>query len=727
VSGDEDDDDDVGTEDGTKVDEQDQDGDDTNDFKTLIVNQDTPLFFSGRDVKIYCKSFHMIRMRSCPQEEYDDFTDALKIEADLCPASPIIQIEDFDSLISDSCTEIHIRHNLYNWRKYQKCHLRSYSCLQSSLSYIEIEAEIFEDYIKVCGHTKDEGKKETKDIGSISESSRAQQINNQSGRSRSNDEGSGQHDGSPKLNVSSLVLVTNPEDICGVRLYFAREKNENRCPDPHDISIYAVLDKKSTIEEFLENELNECEFEQGATRIRVSIYHDQTYTPKLGEGTKEKPEIIWEEAITFSSFSYGRMNQKKGYLKIPKRPPPLTLFCDRRKYTMIQLITNSSQKPPDDPIYTDGDNIVPKSCQKYRDKEKEFGCEDYDDKQYEITEDIEEVDEQSMITEELCTIQDSVIIAIRDVASAICLISWKEHTEENKKEKIGTAFLCSLPKNLGYKAVLLSAGHNFIERELTQVGQEGYPYKDFSLLFYNIKGIPNKKQYLQKNETEVKLFNLADFLSKCDTVAVKHLYSDSESNHHDYVVFDLGITKEEIKARFNLTCLPVATHKNDENIPQALSLYGHPAPGEHWKENDELPLCSSNGTRWKDEELLEMLDKDNANQVLQKKVKIAQKKIESKLKIFYSNDTLPGSSGSPVLAVIKNDDDNDTTLKVVGIHNGGLKDLCVQKTKAHDGQTNKKRLKINYCHKMSDILKDFNENVKNITVSASGEKEEDVE
>ena len=94
-----------------------------------------------------------------------------------------------------------------------------------------------------------------------------------------------------------------------------------------------------------------------------------------------------------------------------------------------------------------------------------------EDKQCIFTEDVEEEDDQSMITVENCTRSDSVIIPIRDVASAICLISWKEHTEENKKEAVGTAFLCSLPKNLGYKAVLLSAGQNFKQRELTPVGQ----------------------------------------------------------------------------------------------------------------------------------------------------------------------------------------------------------------------------------------------------------------
>ena len=77
--------------------------DDLHDFKTFIINQDKPLLFSGRNVKIQRKSLHMLRMRFCPPEDYEDFTDSLKIEEGLCPASPIIQIEDFDSFLSNTC------------------------------------------------------------------------------------------------------------------------------------------------------------------------------------------------------------------------------------------------------------------------------------------------------------------------------------------------------------------------------------------------------------------------------------------------------------------------------------------------------------------------------------------------------------------------------------------------------------------------------------------------
>eukprot|EP00092_Neocalanus_flemingeri_P002150 GFUD01002290.1.p1 GENE.GFUD01002290.1~~GFUD01002290.1.p1 ORF type:complete len:761 (-),score=175.26 GFUD01002290.1:178-2460(-) len=338
------------------------------EFQTIIIYPDVPLFFSGIDVKIQGKTSEVLRIRRCQEEDYIEYADSLKEEG-LCPSSPIIQIEDLDSFLADSCKEIHIRHNVYEWEKYKKCHLRSYSNLQNSLSYIDIEAEMFEDYIKVCGHTAVNAKGEKKEQGSSSGSSNQQQRNNRSGNS-SNDEGYGQYDGSPKQTMRSLVHVAKPEDICDVKLYFSREKSENRCPAPHEISVYAVIDKKAKITEFIEKELPDCGREQAAERIRVAIYHDQIYTPILGESTKENPKMLWEESVTFGSFSYHMLNHKRGFIKIQKMPPPLVLFCDRRKYSMLKLTTNSKGKPPEDLIYNHGANIVPTSCQKFHNRDK---------------------------------------------------------------------------------------------------------------------------------------------------------------------------------------------------------------------------------------------------------------------------------------------------------------------------------------------------------------------
>ena len=153
---------------------------------------------------------------------------------------------------------------------------------------------MFEDYIKVCGQPNDNQKGGKKEQGSSSGSTQQQQRNDRSD-SNSNDEGYGQHDGSPKETTCSFLHLARPEDICNIRLYFTREIHENRCPAPHEISVYAVLDKKAKIDEFLEKELPELGMEQGAQRLRVVIFRDQIYTPILGKSTKNNPKMIWEE------------------------------------------------------------------------------------------------------------------------------------------------------------------------------------------------------------------------------------------------------------------------------------------------------------------------------------------------------------------------------------------------------------------------------------------------
>ena len=235
-------------------------------FETLIANPDKPVMFSGIDVKIQSITPKMIKLRMCPQEDYEDFTEALQRDEGLSPASPIIQIEDFEDFFSNSCKEIWIRHNIFHWEKQKKCHLRYYSNLRNLLSYIDIEGDMFEDYIKVCGHTSDNKEKETKEDVSASGSNTQGQRNERSD-SNSNDEGYGQHDESPKATTCYLVHVAKQEEICDIRLYFSRETQENRCPEAHKTCVHAVLDKKAKIAEFLEKELPECGREQAAERI----------------------------------------------------------------------------------------------------------------------------------------------------------------------------------------------------------------------------------------------------------------------------------------------------------------------------------------------------------------------------------------------------------------------------------------------------------------------------
>ena len=113
--------------------------------------------------------------------------------------------------------------------------------------------------------------------------------------------------------------------------------------------------------------------ELAATKIRVAIFKDQTYTPILGESPKTHPEISWDEEHPFMSFSYDLLNQKRGLSKIEKQLPPLTLYCDKRKYFMLKLRSCSSRKLPEDHIFHYGAKIVPKVCSRFSASRQSIG------------------------------------------------------------------------------------------------------------------------------------------------------------------------------------------------------------------------------------------------------------------------------------------------------------------------------------------------------------------
>ena len=133
---------------------------------------------------------------------------------------------------------MYIRHNIYNWKKFKNYQIRAYRNLQNIDSYINDKVELFEDYIKLCGNSSDERKGCKSETTASPESSNQHEQSNRSGNS-SNDEGYGQNDRSPKLSTQTLVLVARSVDICDIRLYFTREIQENRCPMPHEVSVFA--------------------------------------------------------------------------------------------------------------------------------------------------------------------------------------------------------------------------------------------------------------------------------------------------------------------------------------------------------------------------------------------------------------------------------------------------------------------------------------------------------
>merc|ERR1719318_80479 len=92
--------------------------------------------------------------------------------------------------------------------------------------------------------------------------------------------------------------------------------------------------------------------------------------------------------------------------------------------------------------------------------------------------------------------------------------------------------------------------------------------------------------------------------------------------------------------------------------------------GGEWKK-EKLSLKFSQGNTLNTNLVLDSLKLKNAGNGQSEEVSNQITRIETRKKLCYTPDTLPGSSGSPVMCVIKNREDEDESC-VVAIHNGGL-------------------------------------------------------
>ena len=106
---------------------------------------------------------------------------------------------------------------------------------------LDVAAEMFEDYITVCGHTSNDTKGEGKEA--------VQPVNSKPNKKRNvgNNGEDVENDANSNQLTQSLVFVAKCEDLCDVKLYFSREIRENRCPSAHEVAVHAVLDKKAKI------------------------------------------------------------------------------------------------------------------------------------------------------------------------------------------------------------------------------------------------------------------------------------------------------------------------------------------------------------------------------------------------------------------------------------------------------------------------------------------------
>ena len=121
----------------------------------------------------------------------------------------------------------------------------------------------------------------------------------------------------------------------------------------------------------------------------------------------------------------------------------------------------------------------------------------------------------------------------------------------------------------------------------------------------------------------------------------------------------------------------------------------------------ELALSLSNGTGKGPERIEKQLENHKDKGTSKKLGHMLDhwiKRVKVRTKLFYDCDTVRGSSGSPVVTMVKDKDDEYTTSVVVGIHNGGMDKLL-----DYDEDSNKQWSKINYAHKTLDILDRFSD------------------
>ena len=257
--------------------------------------------------------------------------------------------------------------------------------------------------------------------------------------------------------------------------------------------------------------------------------------------------------------------------------------------------------------------------------------------------------------------------------------------------------MCSLPRDFNYEVVLFSAGHNF-----KGFAPENYPYEECSIFFHNLTGVKSEEEFekmkVNKKGTEgIEFWNLATFLSRFDAGV---FYSYDDSLHEDYIAFRLRISKDVFEKEQDLQCLPMGAEAGEGC--QLMAVYGHPGIDGSV---EKLPLMLSSGTRTEGKEILPQLEAwlEDGGRTSNPSFKKNTSIVNSNKKLFHSCDTLHGSSGSPVVTVVKEKTGGkeSTTTVVVGIHNGGMDTLVEYR----EGRKN--RPKINYAHDLKQLLTRF--------------------
>ena len=155
-----------------------------------------------------------------------------------------------------------------------------------------MSADVFEDYVKVCGPYTQQTIQARCDL---SKKAAHNPYPYRGRRANSDDDGYEGGSASPTPTTRYIVIAAEEKDICCMRLYFSRRIN-NKCSfsKPHDIKVHVVLEMKDKMHEFVNIEMRDEDLEKAADRIRFLVHANQVYNPAMGSAGPSSV-IVWDD------------------------------------------------------------------------------------------------------------------------------------------------------------------------------------------------------------------------------------------------------------------------------------------------------------------------------------------------------------------------------------------------------------------------------------------------
>ena len=273
---------------------------------------------------------------------------------------------------------------------------------------------------------------------------------------------------------------------------------------------------------------------------------------------------------------------------------------------------------------------------------------------------------QEKIDEGYFAVEDEVLTssnieelpAIEEIERSHCLLAWGEGGERS----YGTAFVGSFKDGKGEERnCLFTAGHNFpnMKSPIRSTIQA------YELFFENRLGFLNKEELDDYNKNNPSRQERTQYVRLTDIIDNTYVWSDDKNGERppmqkiagmDYAVL---LLKESKVKDLNLHCLKIYQGQRNIIDIKNVIIFGHPATKE-WKVEKCLKLRVSVGNCVNGVDLKTKLESADT-EVLP----------DIRHRLFYSNSTMKGNSGSPVLAQLGTSRRN-TKYQVVAIHSGGI-------------------------------------------------------